>query len=325
MRWTLATCCLLVSAPLSARGQEAPADPARWFREARQAEDEHRPAAAADAYRRAIDADPRARLANSARRRLAYLEARSEGDFRPLATLSRFRAELRPSAAALAVFESDASTFPPGQVRREAWASVGEGWLSLGDPTRAEASFRALAAEPDTTDTERVMAQTGIARAIAARQGSAAGAAHLREAGLEASPTYQTLAREGERTVGRWLAWGALALFVLLVVGFGRRALWRAAVLRRALTLPRLLVGAALLAFPPWLATLYDHDTLDTFALVAGGSAGILALASWAGEALGERQAGRGARALVAAGAVVAVLSLGYLALDHADSLITIF
>lgn len=295
------------------------------MREARAAEQEHRPADAVALYQRAAALAPTSRLATTARRRLAYFASRDEGGYAPLAALLAFRGRL-PAARTREVvhaFEREATGFPEGRVRREARLAIGEAWLEVGEPARAEEAFRALLAEPTVSASETVSAQTGIARALAARSGAAAGAAHLEEAGLEDTSTHAALEREARRVWGRALAWAVLALFVIGVGATGGRELARAPVLRRAFSIPRLVVAAYVVGFPAWLAQRYDSDALDTFALVALASGVLCALASWGGEALRVRHAAARIRLALAASAVAAHLAAGYLALDRAGQLLS--
>lgn len=312
--WALAPC---------ARAQATP--PAELMQQAAEAEREADPALAASRYRQLIEADPTSRLAGRARRRLAWLEARAEGDYRPLAAFLRVR-DLRPAertAAVLAPFETEVRAFPEGTVARESWALLGESWLRLDEPARAEAAFESLLAQPGHTESERVLAHTGIARARAASDGAAAGAEVLERAGLEASATHQALAREAWRGPGRAVAVAILAVFVLAVFALGRRALVEREVLRRAFAPARLAAGA-FVALVPWLlASRYDHDAYDTFGLVAAGGAAILALASLGGAAASKRGVARRRRWALAALAALAYGALGWLALDHADQLLS--
>lgn len=310
----------VLAAPALAQAPEA-----TLLREARTAEAEHRPADAVALYERAIEAAPTSRLATRARRRLDYLRARSEGDYAPLAAFQTFRDRLPAGRTASVIdsFEREARAFPEGRVRCEAWLAIGEAWLDAEHPARAEAAYRALLDEAGRTESERVTAQTGIARALAMSRGASAGAAHLEEVGLEATSTHGTLAREAERSWGRIVAWALLIAFALCVVVAGRRELVRPAVLRRAFSLPRVLVAAYVVGFPVWLAQAYDHDALDTFSIVAVSSGVLLGLASWVGEALRAREATRGARIALAALCVTAELSIAYLALDRAGQLLS--
>ena len=283
------------------------------------------PARAARLYREAQALAPTSRLASRCRRRLGWLEARSEGDYRPLAAYLAFRdrASVERDHDAVARFERAARAFPAGLVRRESWALIGEAWLSLGEARRAEGAYRGWLEEPALRESERANAHAGLARALALRSGAAAGATHLEEAGLEASSTHVALAREASRARGRVIAWGALALFALAALAIGRRELVRASVLRRALGLPRVLVGLYALGVPWVLAVRYDQEAYDTFGVLAVGGALVLAIASIAGEAAGARAATLRSRALFAGLAVVAYVSVGYLALDRAGQLLS--
>ncbi|MBX3270407.1 MAG: hypothetical protein KF729_09115 [Sandaracinaceae bacterium] len=309
----------LLFAATPARADEA----ADLSREAAAAERRGEPAVAVERYRALVAADPTSRLAGRARRRLEWLEARAEGDYRPLSRYLALRE--RPPAERtrerLAAFEAEVRSFPEGRVARESWALLGEAWLALDEPARAEAAFLAWLDRPDLESSERVSAQTGLARARAARAGPAAGAELLRAAGLEATSTHATLTREARRGPLRVAAASFLALFLGAVLFVGRRALLTRDVLARAFSLGRLAAAAHVLVVPWALASHYDHDVGDTFALVAAGGAAILALASLGGAAASAREAPRTQRAAVAGLAVLAYGALGWLALDHAGQL----
>lgn len=305
---------------------EAPRDltVADLVRLAGQLERAHEPARAVAHYERAVAAAPTSRLAMRARRRLSYLQARADGGFGPLVIMQRFRARDRAarSEEATLAFERAVRRFPSGRVRVESWPLVGEAWLALGAPARAEAAFRAMVEEAAATDSERIAAHTGIARAVAAQRGAAAGAAHLERLGLDQTATHASLSRTARQEVGLLAAWALIASFVLLVLATGRRELLRLAVLRRALSARRLAVAAYALGVPPWLAHRYDASALDTFLFLAVGGAVVLALASLAGEAMRERRARGAERIAVAAVAVAAHVAIGYLALDRAGQLL---
>jgi tetratricopeptide (TPR) repeat protein len=307
--------------------QDAGPSAADLVRAGAEAERAFEPARAVELYERAVEADPTSRLATRARRRLSYLRARAEGDWAPLAAMLELRA--RPPAertrAATSAFEGRVRGFPPGRVRAESWPLVAGAWMDLGEPARAEAAYRAMLEEPELTESERIAAQTGIARALAAQGSAAEGAAHLEEAGLSETETHGVLAREASRRIGRLVAWALLAVFALAVLVAGRRELTRGVVLRRAFSPARLLVAVYALAFPVWLAQRYDHDALDTFLFLAVGAAGVLAVASLGGEAMRARGASRRARLAIATLAVAAHAAVGYLALDRAGQLLSLF
>jgi hypothetical protein len=67
-----------------------------------------------------------------ASQRIAWLRARSEGDFGPLATLERTRRDPSVDIAAIDRLMSAAEGFPPGLVRLEAWMFGAETYERLG-------------------------------------------------------------------------------------------------------------------------------------------------------------------------------------------------
>ncbi|MGE0784221.1 MAG: tol-pal system YbgF family protein [Sandaracinaceae bacterium] len=322
----LALAILIAALPATAGGQTTePTSQANLLRAAGDAERAHRPADALALYERAVELAPTSRLAGNARRRIADLRAHAEDGFAPLAALSAFRdrlpAERTPEV--IAAFEEEARGFPSGRVRREARLAIGEAWLTADDPARARGAFEMLLTEPGLEPTERVLAETGIARAIAVDDGAAAGAAHLEAAGLDASSTHETLARQASRAVGRVVGWVVLALFGLGVLALGRRELASSSVVRRAFAWPRALAGLYVAGAPMLLAGRYDAEALDTFAIVGAASLGLLALASWVGEALRERDAPRGQAIALAALCVLSHGAVGYLALDRAGHVVS--
>jgi hypothetical protein len=70
-------------------------------------------------------------FARSARLRIGWISARSEGDFAPLARLQRVRRDpvLLYDPAAIESLATDAEAFPPGRVRAEARMFVAGAWL----------------------------------------------------------------------------------------------------------------------------------------------------------------------------------------------------
>jgi hypothetical protein len=82
-------------------------------------------------YRASVEVGPTSRWARSAHSRLAWLDARSDGDFGPLAALQRIRARpgMLQDPAALDALAIQAESFPPGLVRSEARVAVAANWL----------------------------------------------------------------------------------------------------------------------------------------------------------------------------------------------------
>lgn len=318
----LGVAALFVALTAPAAAQTPTAD---LLRQATEAERRAAPAEAVRHYRAIVEAEPTSRLAGRARRRLAWLEARSEGAWGPLTAYSRFRdrSPAERTAAVVSAFEAEVRRFPEGVVARESWALIGEAWLALGDPARAGAAFEAVLASPGLEESERVLAHTGLARAIAARDGAAAGVESLERAGLRDTTTHEILSREARRGWARLAALAAVGLFVVAAIAIGRRGLVSRAVAARALSPWRMLAGAHVLLVPWVLAWRYDAETADTFGLVAAGGAVILALASLAGVAAGARGASRVERGALAVLAALAYGALGWLALDRAGPLLS--
>ncbi|MGF1464928.1 MAG: hypothetical protein ACFCGT_02240 [Sandaracinaceae bacterium] len=300
--------------------QASPSDAAALYGQARAAERALDLAAAAEAYRAVLEAAPSSRLGRVARRRLAYLTARSAGGYAPLATTLAFAQERR-TPSEVEGFEAAVAAFPAGLVRREARVLLGEAWLAAGDGARAAAAYRALLQEPDVADTERATARAGVARAMAIQGAPGRGAALLAEEGMAGTPTHRSLRRAARRRWGRPIAWALLVGFTALCVAAGRRDLVSAAALRRAFAPLRVGLVALLLAFPVWLAQRYEPAAAVPFALVAAGSAALLALSAWTSAALHARRAPKGWRWALGTAAVAAHGALGYLALEAAPHL----
>ncbi len=111
-----------------ATGQQA----AEMLFERAQAEEDRGDFAPALLHDRAsIAAAPDSVWAQRAAARAAWLVARSEGDFEPLARLERVRRNPSLSAdpGAVDALARDAEAFPPGQVRAEARVFVAEAYL----------------------------------------------------------------------------------------------------------------------------------------------------------------------------------------------------
>lgn len=303
---------------LSASAQSGPGDesPAALVVRARAAEAHAQPAQALALYEQARAAAPTSRLAAVAERRIAWLKARSEGDFVPLHELMRFRRTAPVTAGATAQLERNLASFPAGLVRREARQAVGQAWLQLGRPHRAEKAFRALLGEPGLAVPEKRMAVIGVARALDA-QGDPGRAARWLEA--HGAPTTALLQRHyassSRARVGRWIAAGLLAVcFLAMVLAAGVRWLDPRRLVR-ALVPRRMLVGAYVLLVPLALAYAFDSVTLDTFARLALGLGAVLAVTWAASDGLVTRGPTRARRVTVATASVLAHLAVAYLVL----------
>lgn len=305
-------------AAVSASAQSGPDDasPSSLVVRARAAEAHAQPARALALYEQARAAAPTSRLAGVAERRIAWLKARSEGDFEPLSELLRFRQTAPVTAGATAQLERRLAAFPAGRVRREARLAVGQAWLQLGRPHRAEKAFRALLGEPGLSVSDRQLAVIGVARAVDA-QGDPGRAARWLEAhgGSTVVLLRRHYASSSRARVGRWVAMGLLAVcLVAMVLAAGLRWLDPRRFVR-ALRLRRMLVGAYVLLVPLVLAYAFAAVTLDTFSRLAVGLGAVLAVTWAASDGLVARGPTRGRRVAVAGASVVAHLAVAYLVL----------
>lgn len=295
------------------------------IREAAAAERAADPARALELYRAARELAPGSRLARRAEQRIAWLEARSAGGFEPLRELVRMQQvparELDP--ATLAAFERRVAGFPEGRVRVEARWLAAESWLALKRWDEAARAYRALLDEPLAAH-ERRTATLGLARALRARGDVGEALSVLEAAGLGRAPLADELRREASRRIGRPIAWAAIVVFVACALALGGWRGLRPAVVARAVSPSRLAATAWALAVPLAIATLYDAATTDTFAVAAGGFAGVLLVASIAGVGLEASRAPRRLRVAVAVLAVLAQLAVGYLVLDLSGLTLTI-
>jgi hypothetical protein len=314
----------------------APASPAAvaeaMFRLGQSDEDKGAFAQALLDHRASVAAAPESEWAQRAADRIAWLKARSEGDFGPLARLERVRRSpaLASDPAALEALARDAASFPPGQVRTEARMLVAEAWLGRlqGPPYRPhteEAMALLRAVSDDTSDAAG--ADPSTAR-LAERElvDALVGQGRLDEAAAEArahadrlDPRFvkQTQALVRRRTL-RTAAIVELGAFALLagvallrakargVASDAGRAVRRGAPVAVAFV-------AYLGAMGGVLASFYERGNAAPFVLFGLSVLPLLFLArSWA--AVGStRAAARAGRAVLCA---VSVLAAAFLLLD---------
>jgi hypothetical protein len=121
------------------------------FRLAEIDEDEGAYARALDQDRASLAASPRGPWAERAAERIAWLGARDEGGFEPLARLERVRRDPSKSAdpQEIDALAADAERFPPGRVRLEARLLVAQAWLGrMHRPAAAIRELDAVATDP---------------------------------------------------------------------------------------------------------------------------------------------------------------------------------
>jgi hypothetical protein len=173
---------------------------------------------------------PASNWARSARLRIGWMVARSEGNYAPLARLQRVRHD--PAAAsnpaAVESLARDAESFPPGRVRAEARMFVGETWLVAMNRRRdAISELRKVEDDPSSDATDATLAHGRLVDAFLA-EGWLDDAA--RE--VERRPTDATLADKVRRLVFHRTLWraavGAFVAFAAFVAAMVMRAAyWR--------------------------------------------------------------------------------------------------
>jgi hypothetical protein len=304
-----------------------PRDQTEAVREAERAERQLDPARAAACYRQARDADPATRLGRRAAIRLDWLEARREGDFRPLRELFALRAlpaEAR-RAERVAEFERQIADFPPGRLRREARALVADCYAQLNDPAAAARAYESWLAEPGLDGGERQLAATGAALSRRALGDESGALALLEREALGDRPEAALLKLSRLHRSAQPLAWAALCAFAAAGLWWGG---WRGFAprgLARALSARRLLFGAYTLLCPVLLALFYSYDVLRVVGPLAGSSALVALAASIFGVGLGAAGASRARRSVLSMLGLLAQLALGYLLLYAAGALLGFF
>jgi hypothetical protein len=319
-RWiVLLLAAWAVLAPTSVA--RAASDDARGaLAEAEQAERDLDFSRADAAWERLARLDARGRLGRRAAARLDWLRARKSGDYRALSDVERIRRTPHVSVEALSTLEARAPSIESPVLRREARALVAESYLRADRPLDAIRAHEAWLAEPGLSDADWLRASNGLAVARS-RLGDLGGALDtLRERGLgqrvEATELRLRLLSRVLRPVGVAL----IAVFILLaaIAGLSRRPLRTS--LATAFSLPRVLAAAWMLGVPLLLASQHRPETWRTLVLLVPGAFVVLALAAFAGPGLGDASARR--RALLAVLAVLAQVSVAYLALDESGALL---
>lgn len=278
-------------------------DPGELWRQAQEAERSGDPEQALEAYRAITEGAPTGRLANRARRRIDYLDARGEGAFDPLGRVMEVRRD--PSEEAIGRLERELEDFPAGRVRQEARALMASSWLTLGFPERAVDAYRGLLAEPGLPEPDAGRARAGLARALQAAGRPGEALTVLEAEGEQDGVLYQSITRDARATVGSWIALGVIAFFLLWLA-------WRTGLRPLVGVRPRhLALFAWVLGVPLVIATAYDAEAMDTFGWLAAASAPVLLGAV----ALGHQERSRRLRWLGAAAACSAELAVAYLVL----------
>jgi hypothetical protein len=105
----------------------------------------------------------------SARNRISWISARSEGHFVPLARLQRVRRDptLSNDPAAIDALARDVEAFPAGRVRAEARMFVAEAWLTRSDKRdEAVAEFQRVADDPTSDSMDAAFASRHLVESL---------------------------------------------------------------------------------------------------------------------------------------------------------------
>jgi hypothetical protein len=273
------------------------------------------PAAAIQLYARAEALDPGARLARLARRRLAWLEERSEGGYAPLIILLELR-QGRLTRDRLAALEERVRELSPGIVRREALAIIGDEYAARGAERAALTAYESWLESPDLSEAERQLAHGKAALARAKLTGPEASLAALEQAELShrAEATYLRAERMGR--YGTPISLAVLALFLAAGIGLTRGRLK----LDRVFSPARLALAGWLFAVPLLLVWWYDRLLVPQLALVLATLLGALLIAAL----FASGPLKPAARRILAPLAAAAVLSAAFLAADRSRLLFDI-
>jgi hypothetical protein len=335
MRWSLGAVAVAFAFVATAIALSRPVRAAEGagdlVREARALDDAGEFARALDAYRAVVAAAPDSPEAERAANRVAWLGARSEGDFRPLERLETVRRD--PARAsdpgAIDALARDAAAFPAGTVRIEARMFVAEAWLGrlrgiagAASTERALELLRDVRDDPTTDPLTARVAERQLVGALAAagRLDEAAAEASAHADRLDAAFMGQTRAGVRRRTMRRAATFELGAFGVLAAVALGRAGhrgtLGRAG--RALRQMVPLAIGFAiyLAAAGGVLACAYESGNAAPFVWL-GAMVLPLTLVARAWGAVGSGSSGaRAGRALLCA---VTVLAAALLALDQTD------
>ena len=291
------------------------------YAEAERAAEELRFEDALRGYREALARDPSAPFARAARARIAYLDARAEGGFGPLAKLEAARREPARlgEAEALEAFAREVEAFPPGRVRVEARVLLADALEHRrGDPGRAAKILDEVLADPAADQVTRALSLQRVVAIHRARGDLGAARAEVLRFPDVAPELRAEVLRLWRRVTLRWVAVGVLGLLALTTVGaLVRAGRGAAAVMRKAanptLVSAALYVGAA----GAILARLHGGADPRPFLWVGVGTLGV-AIAARAVR-LSLPRLGTAARAAWALGCALGVVAAAYLALERTD------
>ena len=303
----------------------APDDPSEAERlyELGQADEDALAFAQALAHDRAsVAAAPDSAWARRAAARIAWLDARSEGGFVPLARLEQVRKNpsLASDPGAIDALAREAESFPPGQVRVEARMFVAEAWLGrLHRPADALPVLRALSDDPEADPLSSRLAEREIVDTLVTEgrleEASAEATSHASR--LDPRFVQQTRALLRRRAVrvaaiaelGGFVAIAAIAL----VRAFRRGALGVARTAIRSLGPVAVAFAVYLAGVGGLLASQYESGHAAPFVHLALAVLALLLLARAWGSVGSTRGAARAGRAALCA---ISVFAAAFVLLD---------
>lgn len=302
-------------ASTAARAQDdAGIDPSALVRQAEDAEARADPRAALVAWHALVDGAPSSRLARRGRERIAWIEARDEGDYAPLSALMSFldATPAERTAEAVGAFESRIDAMPEGRVRVESRIAAASEWARLGELDRARGAWQQALGDPGLTPGEATLVRESMARALVDQGESGRAMDELDAAGLE-DTSLRRFALRRERAVTLVpLSWSLVGLFLAAAAAIVARS-GRAREALRAVMSPRriaiaLYAGGAPAAIVAW----WGDEALYAFVAFVPLAAAIV-LASFA---VGMATEDRRARAASTALALLATVASAYLVLE---------
>jgi hypothetical protein len=184
-------------------------------------------------YRSSISREAATPWARAARLRIAWIEQRSEGDFRPLMALQRVR--LHPDGersgtaggAAIQELAREVDTYPPGRVRVEARLLLAHAWLPLpAHREEALSDLRKVVDDPRAGPRDARLSQRELVNALLADQRLDEATEELRVHPLDpklAEDVRRLVRRETLRRAG----YPAMATALVAALLFARRRLSR--------------------------------------------------------------------------------------------------
>jgi hypothetical protein len=270
-------------------------------------------------YRAAVDAAPDSVWAARAVERIDWLQARSEGEFVPLARLEHVRRSpaLSSSPEAIDRLAQQAETFPPGAVRVESRMLAAEAWLRrMNQPQRAIAELRAVTEDSSCDPVTARLAEQELVDALLAHAtlDEAVAEARANAARLDARFLKGVLRLVVRHRVRR-VAIAVLAIFAALAATAMLRAYLRGAFPKAVGAIRRLaplatLFAAFLALAGGLLASKYESGNSAPFLLLGSAALPLVLLGRAWGAVGSPRTASRAARALLCAATMFAAAFL---------------